>query len=469
MARGKLGWWGLALGALVLAACTGDDEPTDTATAAATEMGTTAAATVTAEATPAAVSCEFADAAELAVAASTLVITPEGFGTAFHIGDGRFVSAEHVVRGYTDVRLESHLFEADGRVTGVEANADVAMIEVDPAVVAEIEALEWFDGERVRLGDSVGTAGYPVDVEGSAAVTRGTVSKIASADDGTTVVQTDAPVNPGNSGGALFDECGAVVGVVVQKWNEAGVEGVAYATEYTTAQAALAKARPPEETLAVSGVSFGDGTYVVGVDVQPGVWQNSDSSDLCYWERLSGFTEDAANGFGHVIDDVIANETSFELQTVEILASDAGFYALDCGVWVMAGEAAPELTGEPRSVFELAAGDCFSLPQADDAVLFDVLVAPCDDPHEHELYETYSAGGAADEFPGEEAMNELWQELCIGSFDAFAGIAYEDSRLDVGALVPTAESWVDGDREIACYVSDLFGDLLIGSMQGRGE
>lgn len=464
MARGRLGLWSLVLASLALVACGGgEDEATATAAASASVEATTSTAV------PAAVTCEFADAAELAVAASTLVITPGGFGTAFHIGEGRFVTAEHVVTGETEVRLESDIFEADGRVVGVEPGADVAMIEVDPALVGDLEVLAWFDGERVRLGDSVGTAGYPVDVEGSAAVTRGTVSKVASSDDGTTVIQTDAPVNPGNSGGALFNDCGAAIGVVVQKWNEAGVEGVAYATEYRTAQAALAKARPPSETPEVVGATLADGTYTVGVDVEPGVWQNSDSSNFCYWERLSGFTEDAVAGFGHVTDDVIESGISFELQTVEVRPSDAGFYALDCGTWALVAPGDVPLTGEPRSVFELAVGDCFSLPQGDEAVLFDVLVAPCDEAHEHELYDAFSAGGAADDFPGDDPINELWQDRCIGSFDAFAGIAYEDSRLDVGALVPTVESWAEGDREIACYVSDLFGDLLIGSMQGRGE
>ncbi|MEZ4504155.1 MAG: trypsin-like peptidase domain-containing protein [Dehalococcoidia bacterium] len=462
--RGRL-TMALAAAALLLAACGGDGDETATPTASSTTTST---------ATTVPLACDFADAADRAVAASALVITPDGYGTAFHIGNGQFVTAEHVVRGQTAVQLESHLFATDATVVGIEPSADVALLEVDPASIPDAETLNWFDGPRVRIGASVGTAGYPVDVTGSAAVTRGTVSKVASSDDGTTVIQTDAPVNPGNSGGALFDDCGEVLGVVVQKWNEAGVEGVAYATEYDTAQAALSKAQPPlVSTSTAGGDTFGDGTYVVGVDIDPGTYTNSDSSNFCYWERLSGFTEDTFLGYGHVTEDIIDSGVSFELQTVAIQPSDAGFFALDCGQWTRTGdvgESTVSFGGEPRSVFELTEGDCFSVPpEGDGDVLFDVLVTDCNEPHEHEMFETLSAGGASDPFPGENTINDLWQTGCVDSFEAFVGIAYEDSRLDVGALVPTAESWVEGDREIACYVSDLFGEPLVGSMAGSRE
>jgi hypothetical protein len=121
-------------------------------------------------------------------------------------------------------------------------------------------------------------------------------------------------------------------------------------------------------------------------------------------------------------------------------------------------------------VFDLAAGDCFSLPpEGGEDILYDVLVTDCSQPHEHELYEAFAGGDAADAFPGEEVINDLWQTGCVDRFQSFVGIAYEDSRLDVGALVPTAESWLEGDREIACYVSDLFGEPLVGSMAGSRE
>ena len=69
---------------------------------------------------------------------------------------------------------------------------------------------------------------------------------------------------------------------------------------------------------------FGDGMYIVGVDIAPGTWQN-DGSSGCYWARLSGFSHESA--------DIIANEYSDDQQTVTISSGDVGFESDDCGTW----------------------------------------------------------------------------------------------------------------------------------------
>jgi hypothetical protein len=462
----------LVVGAMLIAAACdsgNSDDPTPTTTPVLTSTPTsTVAGTST---PPPAVACTFEDSAELVVAASALVITEFGFGTAFHLGGGQFVTAEHVVTGVTDVLLESDTFATDATVVAIDVAADVALLEADPASVAEVPVLTWFEGDRVRVGESAGAAGYPVDVTGSASVTRGTVSKIASSTDGLTVVQTDAPINPGNSGGALFNECGEVIGVVVSKWNEIGVEGVAYATAFDSAQEAIAAGVPPVVTPPPTFLAtFGDGTYEVAVDIAPGTYQNSDSSNLCYWERLSGFREDEGAGFGYVAEDVIENGVSEQIQTVVIEPSDLGFYALDCGMWTLAAAAPPE-GGEARSVFDLAVGDCI-IPPPDDGsgiVTDDVFVVPCNQPHDQEIYYAFDVAGPSDPYPGDAELAVIWEERCLQEFEPFVGIDYEFSVLGAGALYPTSDSWAQGDREVLCYVFDFFGDSLTGSMQGSGE
>ena len=74
---------------------------------------------------------------------------------------------------------------------------------------------------------------------------------------------------------------------------------------------------------------FGDGTWIVGGDIAPGLWRNDDSSALCLWQRLSGFSGE--------FDDIIASDLTEDVATVEISGSDIGFDAQDCGTWTKIG------------------------------------------------------------------------------------------------------------------------------------
>ena len=81
----------------------------------------------------------------------------------------------------------------------------------------------------------------------------------------------------------------------------------------------------PTATATPTSQTFGDGTWIIGLDIQPGLWRNDDSSDFCYWARLSGL--------GGELDDIISNEFSSIIQTVEIKPSDLAFEADRCGTW----------------------------------------------------------------------------------------------------------------------------------------
>lgn len=69
---------------------------------------------------------------------------------------------------------------------------------------------------------------------------------------------------------------------------------------------------------------FGDGTYIVGTDLQPGTY-GAPGGTLCYWSRLAAFTGE----FG----DIIANGTGDSNQVVTIAPGDVGFQTSDCGEW----------------------------------------------------------------------------------------------------------------------------------------
>lgn len=70
----------------------------------------------------------------------------------------------------------------------------------------------------------------------------------------------------------------------------------------------------------------GDGTFRLGVDLQPGTYR-SPGGESCYWERLRGFGGDTA--------DIIVNGAGILPQTVRIAPTDAGFRTQGCGTWTL--------------------------------------------------------------------------------------------------------------------------------------
>jgi S1-C subfamily serine protease len=137
---------------------------------------------------------------------SAVVITPDGF----------LLTSAHVVEGSTRGGRASFV---DGRelrfsVVGSDSHSDLAVLraEADDLVPAELG-----DAERLRVGQLVVAIGNPNGFAGS--VTAGVVSALGrSLPTGSgrivdNVIQTDAALNPGNSGGALADGRGRVVGV----------------------------------------------------------------------------------------------------------------------------------------------------------------------------------------------------------------------------------------------------------------
>ena len=107
------------------------------------------------------------------------------------------------------------------------------------------------------------------------------------------------------------------------------------------------------------------------------------------------------------------------------------------------------------SVFESdAAGEVSSLPGV-----------PCADPHDNEVYAVFDVEYA--EFPGDDQMAEDAFGACHARFEAFVGLEYESSTLDIAALYPSTESWaMQDDREVVCAVYDMNGGKLTGSVQG---
>ncbi|MCX6385752.1 MAG: trypsin-like peptidase domain-containing protein [Solirubrobacterales bacterium] len=148
------------------------------------------------------------------------VRTDVGSGTGFVVdADGTIVTNAHVVGDATNVKVQfdDSNSTVDAKVVGRDLSSDLAVLHVDPARSPALKPLGLADSDKVKVGDLAVAIGYPLGLARTA--TSGIVSGIGrhiQAPNGFSidkVIQTDAPINSGNSGGPLFDARGRVIGV----------------------------------------------------------------------------------------------------------------------------------------------------------------------------------------------------------------------------------------------------------------
>ena len=152
---------------------------------------------------------------------------------------GYIVTNYHVVEAAQKVEVN---FSGDDRVpakvVGSDPSTDVAVLKVD-AQARALTPLPLGNSDAVRVGDAVVTIGNPFGLERT--VTAGIVSAIQrsiQAPNGFTIeraIQTDAPINHGNSGGPLLDSRGRVIGINSQIESESGGNvGIGFAVPVNT-------------------------------------------------------------------------------------------------------------------------------------------------------------------------------------------------------------------------------------------
>jgi len=154
----------------------------------------------------------------------------QGQGSGFIVeSNGIILTNAHVVEGANEVRVRlSDRREFKGTVAGVDKATDIAVVRID---ATDLPTVRLGDPSKLRVGEWVLAIGSPFGFENS--VTAGIVSATSrSLPEGTYVpfIQTDAAVNPGNSGGPLFNLAGEVIGINSAIYSRTGgYMGVAFA------------------------------------------------------------------------------------------------------------------------------------------------------------------------------------------------------------------------------------------------
>jgi serine protease Do len=153
-----------------------------------------------------------------------------GMGSGFIVGaDGIVLTNAHVVKDATEVVVKlTDRREFKAKVLGSDPKTDVAVLKID---ASNLPVVTLGSSEKLSVGEWVLAIGAPFGFENT--VTAGVVSaKGRSLPDDSAVpfIQTDVAVNPGNSGGPLFNARGEVVGINSQIYSQSGgYQGVSFA------------------------------------------------------------------------------------------------------------------------------------------------------------------------------------------------------------------------------------------------
>ncbi|MEX2334280.1 MAG: trypsin-like peptidase domain-containing protein [Pseudohongiella sp.] len=151
--------------------------------------------------------------------------------------EGHILTALHVIEGAEDIEVhfsdeQGNSVNARAQLIGSDISTDLALLKVDSTVLPPPVPIGTSDG--IRVGDSVLTIGYPRrDLMNQKSVSRGIVSALGIPRDGLPIVeyiQTDAAMNYGNSGGALIDASGSLIGINSFIYSESGgSDGIGFA------------------------------------------------------------------------------------------------------------------------------------------------------------------------------------------------------------------------------------------------
>ena len=143
-----------------------------------------------------------------------------GSGSCFYLKSyNLFVTNYHVVNGFHTVAIHDNDRNPYlAKVVLVNPSLDIALLAVD-ADFSALPELNLAADDSLAIGGKVSVAGYPYGMPFT--VTEGSVSSPKQLMEGKYYIQTDAAVNPGNSGGPIFNENSEVVGVTVSKFTNA--------------------------------------------------------------------------------------------------------------------------------------------------------------------------------------------------------------------------------------------------------
>ncbi|KAF5051673.1 Trypsin-like peptidase domain protein [anaerobic digester metagenome] len=171
---------------------------------------------------------EFAQNKQDAIKAVVTIKKDKAHGSGCIISkDGYIISNLHVT-GDDESKLKVLLGtgeELPCKIIRSNPRFDLALLKIDPV---DVKPLHIVVSKEIEIGEDVYAIGTPADIELGQSITKGIISGKRKNDD-QVFIQTDVSVNPGNSGGALINEKGELLGIINAKLFGQGIEGIGFA------------------------------------------------------------------------------------------------------------------------------------------------------------------------------------------------------------------------------------------------
>ena len=170
---------------------------------------------------------------EATASGSGIIISEDGYiVTNNHVVDSSSASTYYDISEATSVKVSLYGEDTqyDAKIIGKDSQTDLAVLKIEKT---GLTPAEFADSDTVKVGEFAMAVGNPLDLGTS--ITCGVVSALnrkVQDSEGTTTytcIQTDAAINSGNSGGALVNSQGQVIGINTLKVASTGVEGIGFA------------------------------------------------------------------------------------------------------------------------------------------------------------------------------------------------------------------------------------------------
>ena len=166
-------------------------------------------------------------------------VTSTGSGFAYKV-DSKYayiITNEHVLTDFTIKVTNTENEKVEAEVLGKDPYLDIAIIKVKKEFIKKI--VNFGNNDKTNIGDTIYTIGSPISINYKGTVTSGIVSgkdrfvqtSVGNNNDNWVmkVIQIDAPINKGNSGGPLLNVNGDVIGICSLKFTDEEIEGMGFA------------------------------------------------------------------------------------------------------------------------------------------------------------------------------------------------------------------------------------------------